>query len=114
MMHTPPVERKEPKVNDELVTLATFDNAIKAELARAALAEAGIESQLGDESLVTNYWLLSEAVGGVKLVIKQSDADRAVAVFKGIEEHLNEDATVDEDELTRQALAAERESGEAS
>jgi hypothetical protein len=100
-------------MSDELVTLATFDSSIKAELARAALQEAGIESQLGDESLVTNYWLLSEAVGGVKLVVRQSDADRAVAVYKGIEEHLNEDVKIDEDELTRQALAAEPESGEA-
>ena len=98
-------------MSTELVTLATFDSSIKAEMARAALAEAGIESQLGDENLVTMNWLLSNAVGGIKLVVREQDAERAVAVYREIESDMISGSDVDEDELTRQALAAVPEDG---
>jgi hypothetical protein len=98
-------------MSTNLVTLATFDTSIKAEMAKAALAEAGIQSELGDENLVTMNWLLSNAVGGIKLVVREEDAERALAAYREIELDFAAGTDVDEDELTRQALAAEPEDG---
>ena len=95
---------------NELVTLATFDNSIKAELARSALANAGIDARLGDEDLAT--MLPSNMVGGVKLIVREEDAERAIEIYREIEAHLNADSNIDDDELERQAMAAASESGE--
>jgi hypothetical protein len=91
-----------------LTTVASFDTAAKAGLARDTLAAAGIQAVLNDSEIVAAEWLISNAVGGVKLQVREEDAGRAAAV---LEEKLGDEAglaseDVDEDELTRQALEA--------
>jgi hypothetical protein len=66
----------------KLVTIATFDQPPKAQLARNALEEAGIPVVVNDETLVAMDWLLANAVGGVKVQVWEEDADRAVAVLE--------------------------------
>jgi hypothetical protein len=65
-----------------LVTIATFDQAAQARLAKNVLDEAGIAATIGDENLVAMDWLLSNAVGGVKVQVWEEDADRAVTVLE--------------------------------
>lgn len=65
-----------------LVTIATFDQPAQARLAKNALDEEGIQSAISDENLVAMDWLLSNAVGGVKVQVWEEDADRAVAVLE--------------------------------
>ena len=65
-----------------LVTIATFDQAAQARLAENALKEAGIQAAVSDETLVAMDWLLSGAVGGVKVQVWEEDAERAVAVLE--------------------------------
>lgn len=65
-----------------LVTIATFDQPAQARLAKNALDEEGIRSAISDENLVAMDWLLSNAVGGVKVQVWEEDADRAVAVLE--------------------------------
>lgn len=69
-------------MSEELVTIATFSMAIEADLARAKLESEGIECFLADEHTVTVNWLYSQAVGGVKLQVKEADAQRAIGVLK--------------------------------
>jgi hypothetical protein len=95
----------------ELTTVATFHQAAQAELARNVLAEAGIQAVVADAEIVAMDWLLANAVGGIKVQVRAEDAERAAAVLDGA---LGEDAglaseEIDEDELARQALAAEPE-----
>src|SRR5687767_857231 len=66
----------------KLVTIATFDQAAQARLAENALTAAGIQATAGDETLVAMDWLLSNAVGGVKVQVWEEDADRAVGVLE--------------------------------
>jgi hypothetical protein len=66
-----------------LVTIATFDQAAQARLAKNVLDEAGIQSAVNDEQLVAMDWLLSNAVGGVKVQVWEEDAERAVSVLEG-------------------------------
>jgi hypothetical protein len=69
-------------VGKRLVTIATFDQAAQARLAKNVLDEAGIPAAIGDENLVAMDWLLSNAVGGVKVQVWEEDADRAVGVLE--------------------------------
>ena len=62
----------------KLVTIATFDQPAQARLAQNALEAAGVQTAVNDESLVAMDWLLSNAVGGVKVQVWEEDADRAV------------------------------------
>ena len=91
-----------------LTTVAAFDIPAKAELARNALTAAGIQAVIADSEIVAMDWLISNAVGGVKVQVWEEDAERAAAV---LEEKLGDEAglasdDLDEDELTRQALEA--------
>lgn len=54
---------------DELVTVATYRFAPKAEMARALLEQEGFEVFVADATLVTTGWLLGGAVGHIKLQV---------------------------------------------
>ena len=78
------------------------------------LDEAGNQATISDESLVAMDWLLSNAVGGVKVQVWEEDADRAVGVLEqklGAQgEGLGE--TVSPEELAAEAAAATPDEGE--
>jgi hypothetical protein len=91
-----------------LTTVATFDLAAKAEVARNVLEDAGIQAVIADSEIVAMDWLISNAVGGIKVQVREEDAERAAAV---LDEQLGSGAGLaaeglDEEELARQALAA--------
>ena len=61
----------------KLVTIARYQNVSTANLAKNKLEIAGIVSFLADAETINTDWLLSNALGGVKLQVEASDADRA-------------------------------------
>lgn len=66
----------------KLVTIARFQDPVEAALARNRLEAAGIKAALSDENLVAMDWLLTNAIGGIKLMVLDSDSDRAVDVLE--------------------------------
>jgi hypothetical protein len=75
---------------DGLVTLRQFRDIPEALLAKGALESAGIESFLGDESIIRMDWLWSNALGGVKLWVRKEDADVAAQLLdQGIPDGLD-------------------------
>ncbi len=68
--------RKDP-VRNEWVTVASYSQPIQAHLARTKLESEGIPCIVGDEHLVRVDWLLSNAVGGVKLKVPSWEEARA-------------------------------------
>ncbi|HVA48359.1 MAG TPA: hypothetical protein VNH11_18475 [Pirellulales bacterium] len=66
---------------DELLPVATFVKPAEAMAARLALETQGITCFLKDENIVSMDWLLGNAVGYVKLVVRASDALRAREVL---------------------------------
>jgi predicted RNA-binding Zn-ribbon protein involved in translation (DUF1610 family) len=58
----------------ELVTVRTFSNYFSANILLAKLRNGGIECYLKDEYTVTMDPFLTNAVGGIKLVVKKEDA----------------------------------------
>jgi hypothetical protein len=69
----------------DLIVIRKFLHAAGALAAKSALDGAGIPSFLGDENTIRIDWLLSNALGGIKLWIKREDLAAA-------EEVLNQEA----------------------
>ena len=93
-------------MNDDLVTVATSQNAIHAESIRLLLSQEGIKSFAADENLVNTNWFLSLAVGYIKIQVLRSQADAAIAILK---EHPQSTGTpaieTDEDESGAKCLS---------
>jgi len=88
------------------VTVAAFDIAAKAELAKNILEEAGIAAYIHDEGIVAMEWILANAVGGIKVKVEAKDAERAERVLNERYQDAVRAGVVDDEELARQALAA--------
>jgi hypothetical protein len=67
---------------DKLVTLKTFVYPSEALPIMARLQAEGIECYLDGDNTVSVQPFYSQAIGGVKLNIKLSDAERAIAIIK--------------------------------
>jgi len=61
----------------EIVTIRTFDNYFPANILLTKLRHAGIQCFLKDEYTVTIDPLLSNAIGGIKLVVNKKDEPEA-------------------------------------
>ena len=57
----------------EIITVKTFDNYFLANIFLTRLQSDGIECYLKDEHTVTIDPILSNAIGGIKLVVKKED-----------------------------------------
>jgi hypothetical protein len=66
------------------VVIASYDNYVPAHIAMGRLEEEGINCWLQDEYTVTIDPLLSNAVGGIKLVVIESQAERALEILNAI------------------------------
>ncbi|QDU18588.1 hypothetical protein [Urbifossiella limnaea] len=62
----------------KLVTIATFDQVVMAQMAADALRAGGIDAVVTDAEVVSMDWLLGQAVGGIKVQVREDDAERAV------------------------------------
>lgn len=71
----------------ETVILRTFDNHFNANIALTKLRSAGIECYLKDEYTVTIDPLLSNAIGGIKLIVRKDDLEDAKKVFSSFDEY---------------------------
>jgi DNA-directed RNA polymerase subunit M/transcription elongation factor TFIIS len=66
----------------EWVAVASFSQPVEAHLARTKLESEGIPCVVGDEHLVRVDWFLSNAVGGVKVMVPRSEAEHARDVLR--------------------------------
>ena len=64
------------------VMIARYGGVPEALLAKSMLDSAGIESFLGDENLVRLDWFYSNLVGGIKLLVREEDAETARALLE--------------------------------
>ncbi len=70
----------------KIVTLRSFDNYFLANIALTKMQDAGIECYLKDENTVTIDPILSNAIGGIKLVVKEEDAEEAKQLLQLFDE----------------------------
>ncbi len=65
----------------EFVILRRYDNYVTAHIDMGMLQEEGINCWLKDENTVTIDPLLSIAVGGIKLMVANVQAERALEIL---------------------------------
>ena len=68
-------------ISDRLVTVATFLEPNRAHIARARLESEGIRAALDGEHHISMDWFISNAVGGVKLLVHERDRESAVRIL---------------------------------
>jgi predicted RNA-binding Zn-ribbon protein involved in translation (DUF1610 family) len=72
------------RMNEKLVTVASFPQPIEAHIAKGRLEAEGILCFLGDENIVSVHPFYSNAVGGVKLKVREEEAEQALAILHEI------------------------------
>lgn len=80
-----------------MIVVARFSFPHEAHIARASLDSVGIESHIADEHTVNTQWLYSNAMGGVRLMVAESDAEDAKQILSSdFSESLESELAVDE------------------
>jgi hypothetical protein len=65
----------------ELVVARAFSHIHDANLAWSALDAAGVAARVTDDNIVAANWLLCNAIGGVKLLIRAEDLTKASEIL---------------------------------
>jgi hypothetical protein len=68
-------------MKSDLVKLETYYDIIQAQIAKSKLEAYGVYCFLQDENLVQTDWLRTIAYGGVKLFVREEDAEYARQVL---------------------------------
>ena len=71
------------------LTVATFNDKAKAAEVRDRLEQAGIHSEIYDESKLQKFWFFSEHLAGEKLRVDERDFERAREVLQGLDVNEN-------------------------
>jgi len=77
----------------KVVNLRQYMTLPEALLAKSILESAGIESFLGDQNIIRMDWFLSNALGGVKLRVREEDVEVATALLDRSRADLSEDSS---------------------
>lgn len=67
----------------ELVTVKTFDNYFNANIILTRLQAEGVECFLKDEVTITIDPILTNAIGGIKLVVRKENASAVKEILAG-------------------------------
>ncbi len=73
--------RNELTDDSGLVTIATFSHPLEAHIIKGRLETEGIWSFVADENTAVANWLYSNAIGGVKLQVREEDVESAQATL---------------------------------
>jgi len=71
-------------MREDYTVLAVFEYSTEAQLVKSKLDSEEIKTMLMDEKTIDTDLLLSQAIGGVKLLIHNSDLEKASAVYNEI------------------------------
>ncbi|MEK7449779.1 MAG: DUF2007 domain-containing protein [Planctomycetota bacterium] len=66
---------------EKFVTIAVFDNSTAANFYKSRLEAEGIDCFIEDEHIVNMYWFYWNAVGGIKLKVKESDIQKVKEIL---------------------------------
>jgi len=73
------------------IQLRSFDNYIHANIQLGMLQHEGINCHLQDEYIITIDPFLSPAIGGMKLMVHETQAQRAIKLLEDVEKHDSSD-----------------------
>ncbi len=69
-------------MSDRLVKLAAYTTAPEAHIVRGRLESEGIAAVVADEHMVGANWFYSQAIGGVRVLVPESELKRAKEILQ--------------------------------
>ena len=66
----------------ELITVKVFTDYITASIFKDRLEQEGIYCFIKDEQTLTMNWLWTQALGGIKLQVREEDVSKAVSIME--------------------------------
>jgi hypothetical protein len=75
------------------IVLRKYRDMPEAFVARSLLEDAGIECFLQDDNVVRMDWFWSDAIGGIKLVVRQKDAEESERLLRATPGDVDEAGT---------------------
>lgn len=91
-----PKQVKDKLPDEKIVTIARFSHPEEAYLASAKLESEGICSFMADKHTITADWLVSNAIGGVRLQVRESEAAEAKRILSLPQVDIQTTASTDE------------------
>ena len=79
------------------VVLRRYRDMPEAFVARSVLEDAGIECVLQDDHVLRMDWFWSNALGGIKLVVRQKDAEESESLLSAAPGETAEDKDISRD-----------------
>lgn len=70
----------------KFIPVWSYDNYVSAHIAMGRLEEEGFNCWLKDENTVTIDPILTNAVGGIKLMVEESGAQKALALLQRLQQ----------------------------
>lgn len=74
-------------MNDNHVILTVFEYSTEAQVIKSKLDSENIRTMLMDEKTIDSDPLLSQAIGGVKLLVHKDDLEKALVIYNDIREY---------------------------
>ena len=78
-------------MKEDYTVLAVFDYSTEAQLVKSKLDSENIQSMLMDEKTVDSDPMISQAIGGVKLLINNKDLNKALSIYNDIREYVKDE-----------------------
>lgn len=77
-------------MNNNYLILAVYEYSTEAYVTKSKLDSEGIVTMLMDEKTIDSDPLISNAIGGVKLLVHKNDFDRALRIYNEIRTYLKD------------------------
>ena len=74
-------------MNNDYIILTVFEYSTEAHLVKSKLESEGIRTMLMDEKTIDSDPLLSQAIGGVKLLVHKEDLDKAMQIYNTVRKY---------------------------
>lgn len=71
-------------MRDDFTVLAVFEYSTEAQILKSKLASENIRVMLMDEKTIDSDPLISQAIGGVKLLVHNNDLEKATIIYNKV------------------------------
>jgi hypothetical protein len=88
----------EAMMTDELVTIGSYPTVFEAELVKGQLEAFGVDAVMDDRNMVGLNVLLTNLYGGVKVRVRETQAEEARRILLADEAEEAEEETDDDDD----------------
>ena len=74
-------------MRDDYTILTVFEYSTEGQVIKSKLESEGIKTMLMDEKTIDSDPLLSQAIGGVKLLVHNEDLEKAISIYDNVREY---------------------------